>query len=453
MGGRNSKPLALLVDDDVELLQMAEFFLARQGFRVLTAVNGRQALDLLETSQPDVLVTDMMMPELDGLALLEEYGKHRPHAPILAVSGFLPFLEQARELGADVTLQKPYDPKVMASLALELAQGQRPRSATPRPALEKDEQSRLQALLEVRLEEWPAESAIHRFLDDVADLFEVPIAAVSAVTEDQQRLVAQCSQRGKHDDGGPRDTSFCTHAVAARAALVVQDAKSHPFFTGNPHVLERGFTFYAGVPLLTTQGEAVGTLCLLDFKPRPFTYVDLELLGVLARRVVAALEWRARRRHPDVPDSTYRHLQCVDEQLGVYGRALFSDLAIVEASRGLQQGSPVSLAVVEVPLPVLEETAAGLRELALGGIVGRLGTSRLGAVLPGQTATRARDALRQRLGNDKRLAVTEIQTYEGAPGFALFQLERELSRSQPGGPRDRRTPDVGHGKTWPSTRS
>src|SRR5690606_16207790 len=130
-----------------------------------------------------------------------------------------------------------------------------------------DEEARLRALLDLRLEEPDPQLGLQPFLDELATLFEVPVAGLSAVTRDRQRLVAQCSRAGPPDPGVPREQSFCTHAVAARAALVVQNARDNPFFRGNPSVTRRGFSFYAGVPLVAAQGQAIGTLCLLDFAP------------------------------------------------------------------------------------------------------------------------------------------------------------------------------------------
>lgn len=422
----------LLVDDDADLLDLAEMVLDVEGIQVVTASNGRRALAALELVEPSVIVTDLMMPELDGLELIQQYlAASRPHAPIIAVSGFLPYLAKARELGATATLVKPYSPKALASLVFELVGGA--RASVPEvlpPTTPHEEEARLRAVLDLCLEDPEPELGLQRFLDEVAVLFKVPVAGISAVTRDRQRLVAQCSAAGEPDRGGAREHSFCTHAVAARAALVIQDALQNPFFRDNPSVTERGFRFYAGVPLMATRGDAVGTLCVLDFEPHQFTYVDLELLGVLGQRVLAAFEWREKRRHKDVPDSAYRYLQCIDEHLGIYGKGVFGDLVVLEASRAVQKQEPAALVALSARPEHLEQAAAALREHVPGGLVGRLGRAQLGIVVRGNSAREARELVARYTPGSSDIVATNLDQYEGATGRALLEVEQALRSAE-----------------------
>jgi CheY-like chemotaxis protein len=427
---QDHRPLVLLVDDDPDLLDLAEMVLDNAGLRVITARNGRSALAALEVLEPDVIVTDLMMPELDGLELIQQYTAGRvEHAPIVAVSGFLPYLEKARELGAAATMAKPYNPKALASLIFDLTPGKPVRAGAVEPPPREDEEARLRAVLDLRLEEPEPELGLQKFLDEVAEIFQVPVAGVSAVTSDRQRFVAQCSRAGAPDAGIPRDQSFCTHAIAARSALVIQDALNNPFFRDNPNVTERAFRFYAGVPLMSADGHAVGTLCLMDFKPHQFTYVDLELLGVFAQRVLAAFEWRDKRRYKDVPDSAYRYLQCVDEHLGIYGKGVFGDLVVLEASRAMQKEEPAALVALAVKPECVEEAAEALRDEVPGGLVGRLGRARLGAVVRGKTAEDAREMVARCARGALDIIATDLDQYEGATGRALLEVEQALGRA------------------------
>lgn len=422
----DERPLVLLVDDDADLLDLAEMVLDVEGLRVITASNGRRALAALELLEPRVIVTDLMMPELDGLEFIQQYlAAPPPHAPIIAVSGFLPYLEKARELGAAATMVKPYSPKALAGLVFELLGGARataPSVERPPPTLQ-EEEARLRAVLDLRLEDPEPELGLQRFLDEVAVLFAVPVAGISAVTRERQRLVAQCSLAGDPDPGGAREHSFCTHAVAARAALVIQDALKNAFFRDNPSVTDRGFRFYAGVPLIATHGDAVGTLCVLDFEPHQFTYVDLELLGVLGQRVLAAFEWREKRTHKTVPDSAYRYLQCIDEHLGIYGKGVFGDLVVLEASRAVQKGQPAALVALSAWPEHLEQAATALREHVPGGLIGRLGRAELGVVVRGRTAQEARELVAGCAPGSIDIVATNLDQYEGAAGRALLEVE------------------------------
>jgi DNA-binding response OmpR family regulator len=119
-GGR-----VLLIDDDVALLSlMAEAF-SRAGYSIETAENGRKGLLALETYEPDLVVTDIVMPELEGIGAILQI-KRRPKPPkIIAISGAGPggrrdYLSWARHLGADETLAKPFRMSQILALAGDL---------------------------------------------------------------------------------------------------------------------------------------------------------------------------------------------------------------------------------------------------------------------------------------------------------------------------------------------
>jgi CheY-like chemotaxis protein len=420
---RADGPVVLVVEDDSDLLQIAEMLLEGRGCRAVGAENGRRALNLLEVVEPDVIVTDLMMPELDGFGFMREYFKRPPpHAPIVAMSAFGAYLDEARELGAAATIEKPFESSELTSIVIDLARGRTPAATAERRAGE-DERARLKAVLDLEIER--PDPTLQPLVDDLAAIFEVPVAGLSAVTENWQRLAIRCST-APDDPGGPRESSFCTHAVAARAALIIQDALENPLFRDNPSVTERGFRFYAGVPLIAAHGEAVGTLCLLDFQPHSFTYLDLELLGLISRRVLAALDHRHKRERPEIPDSAYGNLQAADETLGIYGRSLFQDLVVVWTSRCLQLREPGALVAVAVPDGRLESTARTLREVMSGGLIGRLGLARLGVLVHKLTADEAQEAVRRAAGDDAVVVATDLAPYQGAAALALRHVEQAL---------------------------
>nr|WP_302474470.1 GAF domain-containing protein [Roseococcus sp. MDT2-1-1] len=117
----------------------------------------------------------------------------------------------------------------------------------------------------------PAEEGFDQLTRLARETLDAPMALVSLVDHDRQFFKSH-SGPIPEDFAAQRGTalshSFCRHAVASGEAFVVEDAKEHPLVKDNPTALEYGVAAYAGVPLLSADGQALGTLCVLDTKPR-----------------------------------------------------------------------------------------------------------------------------------------------------------------------------------------
>ena len=116
-------PVLLLVEDHPDTRQMYAECLS-ESFDVVTAGDGRQALELLETRRPDLVITDLSLPRLDGFELVAEIRKDPAlrKLPVVCLSGFGGHVheERARNAGCDVILQKPCLPDALARIALDL---------------------------------------------------------------------------------------------------------------------------------------------------------------------------------------------------------------------------------------------------------------------------------------------------------------------------------------------
>ncbi len=107
---RASERLVLVVDDDPDILQTLGLCLSSEGYRVLMAANGKEALDILESEHPSVILLDLMMPVMDGwqfVAELEHRG--RRDVPLLILSADRSVQGHARQLRASGHLAKPFD--------------------------------------------------------------------------------------------------------------------------------------------------------------------------------------------------------------------------------------------------------------------------------------------------------------------------------------------------------
>ena len=100
----------LVVDDDPELLETLAEFLEEEGAEVSTAASGFEALRMSEASSFDVIVSDIQMPEMDGLELVRRLSKHHEDKPVILMTGFggVDTLEEAMKRGAFDYLLKPF---------------------------------------------------------------------------------------------------------------------------------------------------------------------------------------------------------------------------------------------------------------------------------------------------------------------------------------------------------
>lgn len=155
-----------------------------------------------------------------------------------------------------------------------------------------DDVRRVATLRDYRVLDTSPEEAFDNITRLTAKLFKTPIALVSLVDRDRQWFK---SRTGLPETETPRAISFCDHAVRKAAPLIVPDAtlderfKSNPLVTGDPNI-----RFYCGVPLKAANGDCLGTLCVIDRKPRELEAEELSMLSALARQVELELEIRRR---------------------------------------------------------------------------------------------------------------------------------------------------------------
>jgi diguanylate cyclase (GGDEF)-like protein len=157
------------------------------------------------------------------------------------------------------------------------------------PAPKADRETRrLIALESYRILDTEFEEAFDRYTRLAAVLIDAPIAAISFVDAERQWFKSVIGMTLRET---PRDVSFCAHAILQQRPLIVQDASLDPRFCDNPLVTsEPGLRFYAGAPLRTPDGENIGTICVLDPRPRDLTAEQQRSLADIADSVVTTLE-------------------------------------------------------------------------------------------------------------------------------------------------------------------
>jgi GAF domain-containing protein len=180
---------------------------------------------------------------------------------------------------------------------------------------------RLAALRRAGLTGMAGEEPFDQLARLAARLTHSPTALVSLVDEDRQLFKGACgvAEPWGSEGGTPLSHSFCKHVVASGEPLVVEDAREHPLLRDNPAIREMGVIAYLGVPLSDGEGNVLGSLCVVDSKPRQWTDDEVEVVRSIAPTVMSTVEMRAaavearesagdaaKRRMRDAADALWR---------------------------------------------------------------------------------------------------------------------------------------------------
>ncbi len=173
--------------------------------------------------------------------------------------------------------------------------------------LPKNEPARLKALHDYGILDTAAEAEFDDFTLLAAHICGTPVALISLVDADRQWFK---SRLGFDLSETPRGQSFCAHALHQPDVFLVPDAAADDRFAGNPLVTgDPNIRFYAGAPLVTEEGQALGTLCVIDRVPRTLTSEQQAALGALSRQVIARLELRRQLAEREQAQDALRRAQ------------------------------------------------------------------------------------------------------------------------------------------------
>ena len=156
----------------------------------------------------------------------------------------------------------------------------------------KNEKQRLKVLWQYSVLDTMPEEIFDDLTELAARICEAPVAMITLVDEDRQWFKAKV---GVSINETSRDISFCAHAITQPGLFIVPDATQDERFARNPLVKsDPKVRFYAGAPLVSPDGYALGTLCVIDKVPRELRPEQKQALRILARHVVSQLELRRR---------------------------------------------------------------------------------------------------------------------------------------------------------------
>lgn len=109
--------LILLVDDEPNIIQLARMYLEREGYRIISAADGKEAMETIRTKKPDLVVLDVMLPELDGLEVCKRLRREKNNVPVIMLTARDDDIDKilGLELGADDYMTKPFNPRELTA--------------------------------------------------------------------------------------------------------------------------------------------------------------------------------------------------------------------------------------------------------------------------------------------------------------------------------------------------
>jgi hypothetical protein len=236
-----------------------------------------------------------------------------------------------------------------------------------RSVISHEEKSRLREIRRCGLLERPAGGELEPLVKLTAQVCEAPMAAISLLGRTRARLHTRI---GLELEELPRAHAFCLHAIQSvtpwRRVLMIREARTdfrvaqNPLVTGEPYV-----RFYAGAPLVTANGVAIGALQVFDTRPRKLSPEQLEALEVLARQVITQLELYRNQAAPSPPAPPEPAAPVVRGRgQAPVTRALQSALVSIELDcevlrEGIPRGDQSTRAAVES----IERSARQMRQL------------------------------------------------------------------------------------------
>ncbi len=153
---------------------------------------------------------------------------------------------------------------------------------------------RLQEIAELGLLTGEMDAELRALCAEAAAEFGLPIGLVSIVLDEAQHFAASHGLGGwlEQTQGTPIEWSFCRFAVASREAFVVEDAPLHELVHDNPLVTIDHVRCYAGIPLISSKGFALGSMCVIGTEAHAFSAPDIDRLRAFAARVMQRIESR-----------------------------------------------------------------------------------------------------------------------------------------------------------------
>jgi len=282
----------LCVDGDDDDRSATADALADAGLDVHTAASVAEATETLESSI-DCVVTEYRLPDGTGLDLVAAVRGHVPDTPCVLFTDDSPEDVDTTAFEGVVVEYLSKGRSGCRDRLCELVDSLLTRRSQVGYPLPADEDGRLAALAQYDVAELEAVTAFDRLTELAARHFDVDRAFVGIVTEHEEEFV---SCHGEALTPLDREDTMCTHAILEDDLLVVPDVREDDRFEHNDALDRLNIRSYAGAPVRTPDGAALGSFCLTDGDARTYSADDRRYLRLLADEVEEQLDLRNRLR-------------------------------------------------------------------------------------------------------------------------------------------------------------
>ncbi|MBP6097644.1 MAG: EAL domain-containing protein [Methyloversatilis sp.] len=316
--------MKLVIVDDSELIRNQLVAVIKQEPRIEIAgqaAEEEEAVRLIMATAPDAVLLDLSLAPGSGVRVLERIRAAGSGARVLILTNSTGsgLRQMCKQLGANGFFDKTRELDTCFDTLFGWL-----------PPLPDNEARRLEQLHAAELLDTPEHEAFDNLTRLAAEITDVPVALISLLDKDRQWFL---SHTGTDVRETSRSIAFCAHTILRSEMMEVCDAlederfRDNPLVTGDPNI-----RFYAGVPLILPSGEALGTLCVIDRKPRHLSTKQRLALKTLASSAITEIELRRRiifleeegeRRR--MAEAHIQHLATRDPLTGLPNRATFRD--------------------------------------------------------------------------------------------------------------------------------
>lgn len=285
--------MILCVDPDPAASERTRTALVDADFavdRVGSVADARERLD--DGRAIDCVVSEYDLPDGTGLELFETARDLAPDAAcVLFTETALSDVDSAAfgEVVAEYVQKQDGDRAELVGV-VEHALAFRTQTAYPLPD---NEAARVAALEQYAVDVDALDDSLDRLTELATALFDVNASAIGLVDTHHQEFL---SCHGVSFEPMDREETVCTYALLDEAVTVIEDLADDPRFEDNDGLAAANIRFYASAPLVTPDGQPIGTFCIYDDEPRGFADRDRELLGMLADQAMEQLVLHRRLR-------------------------------------------------------------------------------------------------------------------------------------------------------------